>query len=116
MFTNEQMNSVFHALAHETRREILDHLRDQPGIAVGELASRFDVTRIAVMNHLTVLSHAGLITSRKDGRSRHLYLNAMPIQMIYERWIDGYSAHWLDRMSLIKQTAEAVAKETGKLP
>ena len=114
MFTNEQMDGVFHALAHETRREILDHLRDQPGIAVGELASRFDVTRIAVMNHLTVLTHAGLITSRKDGRSRRLYLNAMPIQMIYERWIDGYSAHWLDRMSLIKQTAEAVAKKTGK--
>ena len=114
MFTNEQMDGVFHALAHETRREILDHLRDQPGIAVGELASRFDVTRIAVMNHLTVLTHAGLITSRKDGRSRRLYLNAMPIQMIYERWIDGYSAHWLDRMSLIKQTAEAVAQKTGK--
>ncbi len=114
MFTNEQMDGVFHALAHETRREILDHLRDHPGIAVGELASRFDVTRIAVMNHLTVLTSAGLITSRKDGRSRRLYLNAMPIQMIYERWIDGYSAHWLDRMSLIKQTAEAVAKKTGK--
>lgn len=115
MFTNEQMDSVFHALAHETRREILDHLRDQPGMTVGTLASRFDVTRIAVMNHLTVLTNAGLITSQKDGRSRRLYLNAMPIQMIYERWIDGYSAHWLDRMSLIKQTAEAVAKKTGQV-
>ena len=111
MFTEIQMNSVFHALAHETRRDILDHLRDQPGLAVGELAKRFDVTRIAVMNHITVLTHAGLITSQKDGRSRRLYLNAMPIQMIYERWIDGYSAHWLDRMSLIKQVAEAAAKQ-----
>ncbi len=112
MFTNEQMNDVFHALAHETRREILDHLRDQPGLAVGELAQQFDVTRIAVMNHLRVLTQAGLVTSQKQGRSRHLYLNAMPIQMIYERWIDGYSAQWLDRMSLIKQVAEAAAKRT----
>jgi len=112
MFTNEQMDSVFSALAHETRREILDHLRDTPGLAVGELAQRFDVTRIAVMNHITVLTHAGLITSQKDGRTRRLYLNAMPIQMIYERWIDGYSAHWLDRMSIIKHAAEAVAKKT----
>jgi DNA-binding transcriptional ArsR family regulator len=114
MFTNEDMDAVFQALAHETRRDILDRLRDKPGLAVGELAASFDVTRIAVMNHLTVLSHAGLITSRKDGRTRRLYLNAMPIQQIHERWIDGYSAHWLDRMSLIKQTAEAVAQKTGK--
>lgn len=108
------MDQVFSALAHSTRREILDLLRATPGIGVGELAKSFDVTRIAVMNHLNVLTAAGLVTSRKDGRTRRLYLNAMPIQMIYERWIDGYSEHWLDRMSLIKQTAEAVAQNAKK--
>lgn len=106
------MNGVFHALAHEIRREILDHLRATPGLAVGVLASRFDVSRIAVMNHLGVLEAAGLITSHKQGRTRLLYLNAAPIQMIYERWIDSYSAHWLDRMSLIQQTAESIARKT----
>ncbi len=111
MFTHSDMDQVFSALAHTTRREILDLVRDRPGIAVGELAKSFDVTRIAVMNHLNVLTNAGLITSRKVGRMRHLYLNAMPIQMIHERCIDGYSEHWLDRMSLIKQTAEAVARK-----
>ena len=111
MFTNDDMDSVFQALAHETRRAILDHLRDRPGLAVGELAAHFDVSRVAVMNHLRVLTEANLITSRKEGRSRHLYLNALPLQLIYERWIDGYSAHWLDRMSLIKATAEAVARK-----
>ena len=114
MFTNNDMDSVFHALAHETRRAILDRLRDHPGIPVGELAMHFDVSRIAVMNHLRVLTEADLIISRKEGRSRHLYLNALPLQLIYERWIDGYSAHWLDRMSLIKATAEAVAKKESK--
>lgn len=116
MFTNEDMDAVFQALAHETRREILDRLRDKPGQGVGELAARFDVTRIAVMNHLNVLTNAGLITSEKDGRVRRLYLNAMPLQMIYERWIDGHSAAWLDRMSIIKQTAEALARKTGERP
>lgn len=113
MFTNNDMDSTFHALSHATRREILDMLRTKPGLNVGELAQSFDVTRIAVMNHLKVLTDANLITSQKDGRTRRLYLNAMPIQQIYERWIDGYSAHWLDRMSLIKQTAEAVARKTS---
>lgn len=105
MITCDDMDSVFHALAHETRRAILDHLRDRPGINVGELSAHFDVSRVAVMNHLRVLTDAQLITSRR------LYLNALPLQLIYERWIDSYSAHWLDRMSLIKATAEAVAKK-----
>lgn len=78
---------------------------------MGELAAHLDVSRVAVMNHLRVLTEANLITSRKEGRSRRLYLNALPLQLIYERWIDGYSAHWLDRMSLIKATAEAVARK-----
>jgi DNA-binding transcriptional ArsR family regulator len=114
MFTNEDMDHVFSALAHTTRREILDRLRDRPGITVGELAQSFDVTRIAVMNHLNVLTTAGLITSKKEGRTRQLFLNAMPLQLIYERWIDGYSAHWLDRMSLIKHAAEAAARKSRK--
>jgi len=113
MFTDEQMSRTFAALAHTSRREMLDHLRDRPGMTVGELAAQFDVTRIAVMNHLKVLQDAGLVISEKDGRARRLYMNAVPIQAIYERWTDTFSAHWLDRMSLIKATAEAVAKTKG---
>lgn len=112
MITDSQMDRVFSALSHTSRREMLDHMRDAPGLTVGELAARFDVTRIAVMNHLKVLEDAGLVISKKDGRSRRLYLNAVPIQAIFERWTDTFSAHWLDRMSLIKAVAEAAAKRT----
>lgn len=111
MFTELEMDRVFAALSHSSRREMLDHLRHTPGLTVGELASNFDVTRIAVMNHLKVLEEAQLVVSEKDGRSRRLYLNAVPIQMIYERWTDTFSAHWLDRMSLIKAVAEAAEKK-----
>ena len=110
MITNDDMDLVFHALAHQTRRRILDLVRDKPGQSVGELAKAFDVSRIAIMNHLKVLEEASLITSQKDGRSRRLYLNAMPIQAIHERWIDGFSAYWADRLSFIKQAAEHVAR------
>ena len=111
MFTDQQMDRTFAALSHTSRREMLDHLRDTPGLSVGELAAKFDVTRIAVMNHIKVLEDAELVISEKDGRSRRLYLNAVPIQAIYERWTDTFSAHWLDRMSLIKAAAEAAAKK-----
>lgn len=113
MITNEDMNDVFHALAHETRRDILDIVRDRPGCTVGELATNFDVSRIAVMNHLTVLEKANLIVSQPDGRKRRLYLNVVPIQMIYERWTDNFRAEWASRMSFIKQAAEAAHHREG---
>jgi DNA-binding transcriptional ArsR family regulator len=114
MITNDDMDLVFHALAHKSRRRILDLVRDQPGQGVGELAKAFDVSRIAIMNHLKVLEEAGLLVSQKDGRTRRLYLNAMPIQAIHERWIDAYSGFWADRLSFIKQAAERVAQVNTK--
>ena len=114
MFTNEQMDRVFYALSHTSRREVLDILRDTPGQTVGDVARQFDVTRIAVMNHLKVLEEAQLVISEKDGRARRLYPNAAPIQAIYERWTTTFSAHWLDRMSLVKSVAEAAAAKIKK--
>ena len=115
MITNDDMDLVFHALAHQTRRRILDLERDHPGQGVGELAKAFDVSRIAIMTHLKVLEEAGLLISQKDGRTRRLYLNAMPIQAIHERWIDAFSEVWADRLSFIKQAAEHVAKSNTKM-
>jgi DNA-binding transcriptional ArsR family regulator len=110
MITNDEMDAVFHALAHGHRRRILDLLKGSPGMSVGKLAQHFDVSRIAVMNHLVVLEQAGLITSEKDGRSRRLYLNAVPIQLIHDRWTSDFSAHWAGRLVDIKFAAEAAAK------
>jgi DNA-binding transcriptional ArsR family regulator len=114
MITNDDMDAVFHALAHSVRRAILDLVRQTPGLTVGELAKNFDVSRIAVMNHLAVLEKADLVISEKDGRARRLYLNAMPIQDIHERWTDTYSAHWAERVNTIKYAAEAVARQLSR--
>ncbi|MEO0679566.1 MAG: helix-turn-helix transcriptional regulator [Pseudomonadota bacterium] len=116
MFTESQMDRVFAALSHASRRAMLDLLHERPGQSVGEIARNFDVTRIAVMNHLKVLEDAQLVISEKDGRARRLYMNAVPIQAIHERWTDKFSAHWLDRMSLIKAAAEAAARTSKKEP
>jgi DNA-binding transcriptional ArsR family regulator len=113
MITNDDMDAVFQALAHVTRRQMLDHVRAKPGLSVGEMASHFDVSRIAVMNHLAVLEKANLIISEREGRTRKLYLNAMPIQEIHERWTDTFSAHWADRVSLIKKAAEAATRKSS---
>ncbi len=86
---------------------MLDIVKEEPGIGVGALASSFDVSRIAVMKHLTVLEGANLIVSEKDGRTRRLYFNAAPIQMIHDRWTTDYSAYWAGQLTRIKYLAEA---------
>ena len=106
MITQSSMDNIFHALANEIRRRILDILRAESGVSVGQLASHFDVSRIAIMNHLAVLEKAELVVSEKDGRSRRLYLNIMPIQMIYDRWTDEYQAHWASKLAQLKYSIE----------
>jgi DNA-binding transcriptional ArsR family regulator len=114
MSAEDDMTAIFHAMAHETRRRIMDVLKARPGATVGEVAGEFDVTRIAVMNHLAVLEQAGLVVSEKEGRVRRLYLNLAPIQMINDRWLDDFSGHWAKRLTGIKYAAEAAYAAAGK--
>lgn len=114
MFTDWDMSAVFNALSHESRRQILDILKAEPGLAVGELAKHFDVTRIAVMNHLAVLEEAGLVISEKEGRTRRLWLNAAPLQMIQDRWLGDFTESFARRVTGLKFAAEAAARKEEK--
>jgi len=106
MLDDRDMDATFQALANASRRHMLDLVKASPGITVGSLAGRFDVSRIAVMKHLRVLEEAGLIISEKDGRARRLYFNAVPIQLIHERWTTDYSAYWSGNLTRLKYAAE----------
>lgn len=106
MLDDSSMDDVFHALAHRSRRRMLDIVKNNPGIGVGELAVQFDVSRIAVMKHLNVLESAQLVISEKQGRTRKLYFNAAPIQLIHERWTTDFSAYWAGNLTRIKYLAE----------
>ncbi|MDJ0939453.1 MAG: helix-turn-helix transcriptional regulator [Woeseiaceae bacterium] len=102
----ESMDKLFQALASAPRREILDIVRDAPGCSVTHVCRYFDVSRIAVMKHLAVLEEARLLVSEKQGRTRRLYFNATPIQMIYERWTTEFSAMWAGRLTEFKRRVE----------
>ncbi|WP_306252475.1 helix-turn-helix transcriptional regulator [Parvularcula sp. IMCC14364] len=114
MIEDGKTDQVFQALASAARRQMLDLVRIHPGIAVGTLAESFDFTRIAVMKHLSVLESADLVISEKSGRTRKLYFNAIPIQIIYDRWSDEYSAYWSSKLTLIKYQAESKATNNTK--
>lgn len=61
-------DTVFKALANTTRRSILDHLAGG-SMTTGELADAHpDLSRYAVMQHLGVLTEAGLVVVRREGR------------------------------------------------
>lgn len=82
------MDAIFKALNDPARRAILDSLRQKDGQTLSELEAQFDMTRFGVMKHLGVLEDAHLITTKKVGRFKHHYLNAVPLQEVIDRWIE----------------------------
>lgn len=100
------MDKVFQALADPQRRTMLDIIKKAPGCNVRDVSGHFDMSRIGVMKHLRVLEDAGLVISEKSGRERKLYFNVMPIQFIYERWTDQFSALWATPLAKLKNKLE----------
>jgi len=85
------MDPVFRALADPTRRQLLDELFRQDGQSLSSLERGLPMTRFGVMKHLRVLEEAGLVVTRRRGREKHHYLNAVPIRLIYDRWVSKYA-------------------------
>jgi DNA-binding transcriptional ArsR family regulator len=86
------MDSVFRALADPSRRRLLDGLRERDGQTLGELCEALpDMTRFGVMKHLALLEEAHLVVTERHGRSKHHYLNPVPIRQIHDRWISKYA-------------------------
>lgn len=82
------MDMIFKALADPARRTLLDALRQRDGRTLAELTELLDMSRFGVMKHLGVLEDAGMIVTRKDGRYKYHYLNAVPLQEVIDRWIE----------------------------
>ena len=101
------MNEVFKALNDPGRRALLDRLREEDGLTLGELCDVLpDMTRFGVMNHLGVLEAAGLITTRRDGRRKLHYLNPVPIRLVHDRWISKYTEPIVGSVAAIKTKLE----------
>jgi uncharacterized protein YndB with AHSA1/START domain/DNA-binding transcriptional ArsR family regulator len=100
------MDDVFKALADPTRRSLLDELYRQDGQTLSALEQRLPMTRFGVMKHLKVLEEAGLITSKRRGREKLHFLNAVPIRLVHNRWVSKYAEPWAAGLSDIKHRME----------
>lgn len=102
----DAMDATWRALADPTRRALLDAVRDGPR-TTGQLVDAVEgMSRFGVMKHLGVLESAGLMVSRKEGRQRWHHLNAVPLRMIYERWVSRYEDRWAGSLIRLKQRVE----------
>ena len=97
---------VFKALADPTRRFLLDRLFKRDGRTLTELESELEMTRFGVMKHLRVLEDAGLVVTRKVGREKLHYLNAVPIRLIHDRWIDKFTERRVSALTALKRQLE----------
>jgi DNA-binding transcriptional ArsR family regulator len=88
-----QEQSVFLALADPTRRLIIQRLLQEEAATATRLAAGLSITRQAVTKHLNTLAHAGLLTSRVEGRERQYLLRPEPLQEI-AGWIAQIEAQW----------------------
>jgi DNA-binding transcriptional ArsR family regulator len=108
------LDVIWKALADETRRSILDCLRDGPRTTT-EIVERFpEMTRFGVMKHLQVLRDAGLVITREEGRTCMNSLNAVPIRLIYERWVSRFAEHWAMTLIGLKESLEKPQAEDPK--
>ena len=99
MVTLEAMDVVLQALADQSRRTVLEILRDHPATA-GELADALPIARPGVSRHLRVLREAGLVNVRHEAQRRVYSLRPEALVEVDE-WLADYRALWQNRLDAL---------------
>ncbi|WLR47261.1 helix-turn-helix domain-containing protein [Halobacillus litoralis] len=109
----DKLSILFKALGHPIRREILDLLKHAPK-TTGDLDEYFpDVSRYAIMKHLSTLQEAHLVLVRRQGKYRLNFLNAVPLQEVHRRWVGQYMGSTAHSLLNVKSAVEQNGGEKG---
>jgi len=103
---DDDPNLLFKALADPSRRTLLDLLHAEDGRTLNDLCENLDMTRQGVTQHLAVLEAANLIATTWRGREKLHFLNPVPLQQIYERWIAKFERPRLKALAELKRRLE----------
>ena len=96
---NHRMDAVLQALADQSRRTVLEILRDHPATA-GELADALPIARPGVSRHLRVLREAGLVDVRQEAQRRIYSLHPEALVEVDE-WLGEYRVLWQNRLDAL---------------
>jgi DNA-binding transcriptional ArsR family regulator len=99
-------DALFKALADPSRRKLLDLLHAHDGRTLNELCEHLEMSRQGVTQHLAQLEAANLIATEKRGREKLHFLNPVPLQHLYERWIAKFDKPRLKALHSLKQSLE----------
>ena len=99
-------DALFKALADPSRRKLLDLLHAHDGRTLNELCEHLDMTRQGVTQHLALLEAANLVATQRQGREKLHFLNPVPLQDLYERWIAKFEKPRLKALHSLKQRLE----------
>jgi DNA-binding transcriptional ArsR family regulator len=102
----EDTDLLFKALADPSRRKLLELLHAHDGRTLGDLCEHLEMSRQAVTQHLALLEGAQLVAIVWRGREKLHFLNPVPLQEIYERWIAKFEKPRLKALAELKQQLE----------
>ncbi|MEK6222404.1 MAG: metalloregulator ArsR/SmtB family transcription factor [Chloroflexota bacterium] len=95
------LDTIFSAISHPIRRQILRFLERGPATVL-QVAEPFKVSLPAISRHLRLLEEAGLMIRKKKGREHHCHLNAKPLQEAAE-WITHYEQFWGSQLDALEE-------------
>ncbi len=98
---------LFKAIADPSRRKLLDVLHEHDGRTLAELCEHLAMARQSVTQHLGLLEAANLVTTQRRGREKLHFLNPVPLQDIYERWIRKFEEPRLRALHQLKRRLES---------
>ncbi len=99
------VDDVLSALGEPTRRTLLERLAERGTATATVLAAELPISRQAVVQHLEILTQAGLVTGDRRGRERWFEVRTEGVTDT-ARWLHERAAEWEQRLRTIKQIAE----------
>ena len=99
-------SDVFHAIADDTRRALLDRLSGGEEAATS-LSEAFRISQPAVSQHLKVLRNAGLVAERREGRFRLYRLQPEPLREVSD-WVAHYEKFWKTKLAALGELLAAI--------
>jgi len=99
-------DKVFKALADPTRRTLLDLLFETNGQPLGQLCQNLSMARQSATQHLGILEDANLVSTVKRGREKLYFINPVPLQEVYERWVKKFERERLGLLHDLKNELE----------
>jgi DNA-binding transcriptional ArsR family regulator len=92
----QRVTAIFHALAHDARRNMLERLSIGE-LTVGELAAPLEMSLAAASKHVHVLERAGLVYQRVAGTRHFCRLSPAPLASA-AAWLNHYEHFWNERL------------------